>query len=389
MPVGDPQPAANAGVGAPLRHQRKHLALARRELRQWIVLAPRVDELLNEPGVHNRAAFRDPVEALEEVADVGHAGLQQVAGADAAGEQLHRLLDGHVSRQHQDGRSAACSARITRAASSPSVSWSGGMRMSTITTSGWCPRTKLQELRRRRRPGRRPRTRIDRAGSRAPPEGGRRHRRATTLRQGHPRDYRRADRHTPLAFAHSALRRRHAPEVVVRLVRKRHRCEPTTDAAALRTIGAMSVHAAVALDLVGDVMAVALVLGCMMQLLTLLGLLRGGDDDGSDSDGGGGGGGGGGDRPPTARRAEEATSSRPGGRSSSRTSPSTRAPRTEIAWPEPAARRSPQSGEDRGDPPYGPVPSRDCCRCCRRCSMPMRSPADLPAKPRTRVHRTR
>ena len=60
----------------------------------------------------------------------------------------------------------------------------------------------------------------------------------------------------------------------------------------------MSVHAAVALDLVGDVMAVALVLGCMMQLLTLLGLLRGGDDDGSDSDGGGGGGGGGGDRPP-------------------------------------------------------------------------------------------
>jgi hypothetical protein len=60
----------------------------------------------------------------------------------------------------------------------------------------------------------------------------------------------------------------------------------------------MSLHAAVALHVVGDLLAVALMLGCSMQLLTLLGfLLGGGRDGGSDSDDGGGGGGGGGDRP--------------------------------------------------------------------------------------------
>ena len=58
----------------------------------------------------------------------------------------------------------------------------------------------------------------------------------------------------------------------------------------------MSLHAAVALDVVGEVVAVALVLGCTMQLLMVLAVLRGGiHDGGSDSDGGGGGGRG--DRP--------------------------------------------------------------------------------------------
>jgi len=58
----------------------------------------------------------------------------------------------------------------------------------------------------------------------------------------------------------------------------------------------MSVHTAVVVEVMGNVVALALVLGCTMQLLTLLGFLRGGGPDGgSDSDGGGGGGGG--DRP--------------------------------------------------------------------------------------------
>jgi hypothetical protein len=50
------------------------------------------------------------------------------------------VLDLHVRREHQNGDIGKLS-RITRAASSPSVVWVGGIRMSATTNSGAFSRT--------------------------------------------------------------------------------------------------------------------------------------------------------------------------------------------------------------------------------------------------------
>src|SRR3954454_15615953 len=51
----DPESSCDAGVRASLRHQREHLALARRQLFERITDFPRRNELLNKQGVNDRS----------------------------------------------------------------------------------------------------------------------------------------------------------------------------------------------------------------------------------------------------------------------------------------------------------------------------------------------
>ena len=74
--------------------------------------------------------------------DLGDAVLQQVADAlGAVGEQLERVALLDVLREHQHRRSPGSSARICCAARSPSSVLVGGIRTSTIATSGLWART--------------------------------------------------------------------------------------------------------------------------------------------------------------------------------------------------------------------------------------------------------
>ena len=120
----------------------------------------------------------DPPDRVGEVVEIVDPVLQQVA--DAAGPVGHEpqregRLD--VLRQDEDPDAVPCSARIACAARRPSSVCVGGIRMSTIATSGRCSRTACQECRRRRRPGRRPRTLPPPAGARSLRGAGRSHRR--------------------------------------------------------------------------------------------------------------------------------------------------------------------------------------------------------------------
>ena len=94
----------DARVGATFSHQLEHLALARAEVGEWIADAARGDELLHERGVDGGAALQDAVERVEELVHVRDPALQEVAAALAAREQVHRVLDVDVRRQHQDRR---------------------------------------------------------------------------------------------------------------------------------------------------------------------------------------------------------------------------------------------------------------------------------------------
>ena len=89
--------------------------------------------------------------------DVGDPALQQVA--DAAGRRRAAPSRARPRRAPRAGGSpiVGISARIARAASSPSVVCVGGMRMSTITRSGRA-RGQARAARRRRRPDQRPRS---------------------------------------------------------------------------------------------------------------------------------------------------------------------------------------------------------------------------------------
>jgi hypothetical protein len=81
---------------------REYLALPVAELLQRVVTAPGRDQLLDQGGVHDRAARGDPADRVCELGHVGHPALEQVADPVTGGEQLHRLLDLGVRRQDQD-----------------------------------------------------------------------------------------------------------------------------------------------------------------------------------------------------------------------------------------------------------------------------------------------
>jgi len=100
----DPEAPADACIGAPLGHQREHVALATRELLERILDIPRRHELLNQSGVDDRSAATHSAHGVEELVDIGDAALEQVAGAAPARKQRHRVLHLYVCREDQERR---------------------------------------------------------------------------------------------------------------------------------------------------------------------------------------------------------------------------------------------------------------------------------------------
>ncbi len=102
---GEHELLGDAGVRAALGHQPEHLELARRQPLERAACASPREELRDDLGIERRAAVRDAPDGVDEVGDVHHAVLQQVADAAVAvGEQLGRvgLLD--VLRDDEDRR---------------------------------------------------------------------------------------------------------------------------------------------------------------------------------------------------------------------------------------------------------------------------------------------
>src|SRR6201991_3266218 len=99
--LGDPQLTADSGVRAPLRHECQHLAFARTQRVERVVPPANGYQLLDECGVHDRAAFGDPLERFNELRYVGDAALEQVTDSLAAGQQFHRVLDLGVGGKNQ------------------------------------------------------------------------------------------------------------------------------------------------------------------------------------------------------------------------------------------------------------------------------------------------
>ena len=72
--------------------------------RERVVAPTSRHQLLYECRIHHRRALGDTLQRLDEVRDVGYPALEQIADAAPAGQQLHRVLDVDVGREHDDGR---------------------------------------------------------------------------------------------------------------------------------------------------------------------------------------------------------------------------------------------------------------------------------------------
>ena len=101
--LGDPELPGDARIGPALGHEREYLTLPWGQSVKRIVAVPGGDEFLHEAGVDDNAAARYPSQSVDELLYVGDAALEEVADALAAGEELHRVLDLNVRRQHEDG----------------------------------------------------------------------------------------------------------------------------------------------------------------------------------------------------------------------------------------------------------------------------------------------
>src|SRR5438309_8822108 len=72
---------ADARVRSSLGHQFQHLALAWTEVVDRIVLPPLADELRDDLCIHRGPAARNALHRLDEVVDLEHAVLEQIAEA--------------------------------------------------------------------------------------------------------------------------------------------------------------------------------------------------------------------------------------------------------------------------------------------------------------------
>ena len=113
----DAQQGRDPHVGPPLGHRRQDLALAWGQRVHPIVRAARDHELGDDLRIEGGAAARDPSQGVHELADVGHAVLQQVAdAAGAVGEQLGRVLPLDVLAEDEDRRARHAPAGLDRRA---------------------------------------------------------------------------------------------------------------------------------------------------------------------------------------------------------------------------------------------------------------------------------
>ena len=129
-------------VRAPFGHQLEHLALARSQRIQRVVGSPAPEELADDGRVERRSALADAPHGRGELLQVGDAVLQEVADTfGALGEQIHCVRRLDVLREDEHAGLRVAARGSSRAATRPSSVWVGGMRMSTIATSGLCMAT--------------------------------------------------------------------------------------------------------------------------------------------------------------------------------------------------------------------------------------------------------
>ena len=91
-------------VGAPLRQQPEHLALARGQLGERVAAAALGEQCGHDLRIEHGAAADDPVQGVGEIVEPGHAVLEDVADASPGAQGVGGvgLLD--VLREHQDRR---------------------------------------------------------------------------------------------------------------------------------------------------------------------------------------------------------------------------------------------------------------------------------------------
>ena len=113
--VGDAELIGDRGVGEALGHEREDLSLARGER---LDRAPKSsEELLDHLGVERGAAGSDPGHRIDELADIGDPFLEEVSDtAGPVGEELARILDLDLLREHEDLRVGVASAQLDRGA---------------------------------------------------------------------------------------------------------------------------------------------------------------------------------------------------------------------------------------------------------------------------------
>ena len=89
----DDELPGDSRVRPSLSHQRQHLTFSCRERSERVVTAPSADEFLDESRVDDGAASGDACDLVDELDDVSHPSLQEVADSSAACQQLYRLVD--------------------------------------------------------------------------------------------------------------------------------------------------------------------------------------------------------------------------------------------------------------------------------------------------------
>jgi hypothetical protein len=73
-------------------HELEYLALARRQIFQWVVRAPPADQLRDDGRIERRPALTDATDGSGELLHVRHAVLEQIADTlGVLAEQLHRI----------------------------------------------------------------------------------------------------------------------------------------------------------------------------------------------------------------------------------------------------------------------------------------------------------
>jgi len=100
----DPELSGDSGIRLPFRHEAEHLAFARGELGQGVVVLRRKEELLHDLGVERRAAVADAFRRLEEVVDVEHAVLEEIAEAAAGADERDGVAALHVLGENEHRR---------------------------------------------------------------------------------------------------------------------------------------------------------------------------------------------------------------------------------------------------------------------------------------------
>ena len=103
----------DGGVGTALGHESQDLALAAGEDGEGVGAACRTQELCDDFGVQGGTSYGDPLEGFDEVADVGHPVLQQVADAGGiVGQQVGGIAGFDVLGEEQDAQPLVAAAEL-------------------------------------------------------------------------------------------------------------------------------------------------------------------------------------------------------------------------------------------------------------------------------------